>query len=219
MGWKFSQTKNQAWMTTPLTETCSWRNLHIFKFFRVFFRLVKACSLQHNVMQHVLSPAISWLILSKSRHVAFTQGPILGVCLISSRARILMLFISQETICVLLDITSRGGGRVELKTWSCVFSFNNQTSLSCQHWPMRGQPRVDTDQWEGSVRDGDNTPPRPGTNSDFHHHCWPSQTIINGNASWRMFLFCHNGDNFPAGIRSPPRQAGPAPRLLIIRNF
>ena len=130
-----------------------------------------------------------------------------------------MLFISQETICVLLDITSRGGGRVELKTWSCVFSFNNQTSLSCQHWPMRGQVRGHTGQWEASERDGDNTPARPGTNSDFHHHCWPSQTIINGNASWRMFLFCHNGDNFPAVIRSPPREAGPAPRLLIIRNF
>ena len=81
----------------------------------------------------MLSPYIFWFIPRKVDTWPY-QGPILGVCLKSSRAQILMLFISQETICVVLDITA---GRVELKTKCRVFSFNNQTLLSCQHWPIR----------------------------------------------------------------------------------
>ena len=137
------------------------------------------------------------------------RGPILGVCLMlkSSRARVLMFIscqgISQETICVVL-----WAGRVELRARRRVFSLNNQTLVLCQlcqprpirglnvrNEPMRGQWEEQYDyHWCGTTHS-------PGTNGDFHHS-WPSQTIFNGNASWRMFLFCHNGDNFPAG--SPP---------------
>ena len=106
-----------------------------------------------------LNPAIFWLILSKSRHMAFSGAYFRCLFDKFKSTGPNVVHISRNDLCVVLDITKQR--RVELKThgpWSRVFSFNNQTSLSCQHWPMRGQTGGETGQWEASERETRTTP-------------------------------------------------------------
>ena len=166
-----------------------------------------------------LNPAIFWLILRKSRHVAFSGAYFRCLFDKFKSTGPNVVHISRNDLCVVLDITKQG--RVELKTHGAVclvLITRPRCHVSIGQWEDKlGEKRTNEKIWREG--DEDNTPPRPGTNSDFHHHCWPSQTIINGNASWRMFLFCHNGDNFPAGIMAPPRPASPQSGIFSRKDF
>ena len=135
-----------------------------------------------------LNLAIFWLILSKSRHMAFSGAYFR--CLFdkfkSTRVLVLFTYLKKRSLCCVgyYEAGEEGGAQ---NPWSRVFSFNNQTLLSCQHWPMRGQTGGETGQWEALDRERETRGQHPTPPGDKQ---WFSSSLLTftNDYQWKCFL-------------------------------